>query len=212
MAPVIGPNMNFIYNTKKAGRITPVGSSLGCFQIANELIVMIFEEIDDVYDAIMLGLTHDTLMVIGWGHIQSLLRQVRPPWAGCRIICAGIWAEDLPEQDNLSKLAGLHSESDQPEPWREDFEPKQFNLYQISERISRKPHLWFHLVDRRRSGLSSVERRALQEIIDHGYYSWFGWVLMNLSKKEYVESKAAAKILPWMDATEREANDPRRFC
>jgi hypothetical protein len=46
-----------------------VDSSLGCFQLAIELISMIFKELDDLNDVIMLGLAHDTLMVIGWGHI-----------------------------------------------------------------------------------------------------------------------------------------------
>ena len=40
---------------------------------------MIFEEIHEVHDAIMPGLTHDTLMLIGWRHGDRPLH-VRP-WA-----------------------------------------------------------------------------------------------------------------------------------
>ena len=159
--------------------------------------MMVFEKIDDVYDAIMLGLTHDTLMVIGWRRIQSLLAQERSPWAGCRIICIGSSGNDLPdglmseeEQEEYLKLAG---ESDQSE---------LFCLYDISERIATNPDSW---VKREPLGLFSRERRVLRKIIgavDGGYYWDEGWVLMNLSRKEYVESMAAVKILHSMDATD----------
>ena len=58
---------------------------------------MIFEEIYNVHDAIMLGLTHDTLMVIGWKHVRSLILQDSTPWAGSRIICVGQDTEHLPD-------------------------------------------------------------------------------------------------------------------
>ena len=58
---------------------------------------MIFKEIDNVADAIMLGLTHDTLMVIGWEHIRVLLVQNSAPWAGTRIIIVGDQGNDVPE-------------------------------------------------------------------------------------------------------------------
>ena len=170
---------------------------------------MIFEEIDDVYDAIMLGLTHDTLMIIGWRHIQSLLAQERPPWAGCRIICVGAWGEDLPdgvlseeEEEKYYKLASLHSKSDKLGPGHEDSDSgtESFNLYNIIPYILGDVDIRFP--KRPPSGLFSEERRVFQEIIDKRYYWWKGWVLMNLSSKQYVTSKAAAKILPSMDATD----------
>ena len=176
-----------------------MNSSLGCFQVANDLIMMIFEKIDDVYDAIMLGMTHDTLMVIGWRRIQSLLAQERPPWAGCRIICVGSSGNDLPDgvmsKEEQEKLRKLARESD---PGYEDDETESFNLYEISESISRNPDLLVDVAEREPSTLSSEERRVLQEIIDEGYHCWLGWVLMNLSRKEYIESIEAAIILPWM--------------
>jgi hypothetical protein len=126
---------------------------------------MIFEEIDDVKDAIMLGLTHDTLMVIGWNHIQSLLAQELPPWAGCRIICVGSWGEDLPEgvmseeeEEKLRKLSGLYSEPESRDA---------FNLYDISGTIYNSPFIGNHLGH---SGLYLVESRVFDEIIDEGYY------------------------------------------
>ena len=183
-------------------------SSLGCFQVATELIVMIFEEIDDAYDAIMLGLTHDTLMIIGWRHIQSLLAQERPRWAGCRIICLGNGGNDLPDgvisEEEKEKYLKLAGSSDQPESGDEGDETESFDLYEISERISNSPDM-LDSAEREPLGLSSEERRVLRKIIDGGdggYYWWKGWVLMNLSTKEYVKSKAAAKILPSMDATD----------
>ena len=42
-----------------------VNTSLGCFQVATELIEMIFENIDNIY--VMLGLTHDILWLSDGG-------------------------------------------------------------------------------------------------------------------------------------------------
>jgi len=239
-----------------------VYSSLGHFQLAIELIEMIFEKID-LYDAMMLGLTHDTLMVIGWKHIRELLLQTIAPWAGGRIICVGDYGDDLPEgvisdseQQELRELAGLDSESDDSEsnssesnnfesdhsesnnsesnhsesndsesnnsesnnPESNDSESNdsksdepetgnqaaQFNLYHIAGSTFRSAGRGFELDYERIWGLSSKERQVVYQITEQqeGYHWEKGWVLMNLSKKEYVKSKTASSILPKMKATD----------
>ena len=105
-----------------------IDSSLGRLQLPIELVFMIFKEIDNVYDAIMLGLTHDTLMVIGWEHIRALLVRDSAPWAGSRIVCAGDRGNDSPE--------GVLSEQEEEEYFRLYLEvmgqePENFNLHQI---------------------------------------------------------------------------------
>ena len=213
-------------------------SSLGHFQLAIELIDMIFEKIDDLYDAMMLGLTHDTLMVIGWKHIRELLLQAIAPWAGGRIICVGDYGDDLPEgviseseQQKLRELAGLDSESDESESHNSESnnsernnpernnpesnnsksdEPEtgnqaaQFNLYHIAGSTFRSAGRGFELDYKRIWGLSLKESRVVHQIIEQreGYHWEKGWVLMNLSKKEYVKSKTASSILPKMKATD----------
>ena len=167
-------------------------SPLGCFCLATELIVMIFKEIHNVHDAIMLGLTHDTLMLIGWNHIRSLLLQDSAPWAGSRIICVGEYTETLPEgflsdeeAEELRRLNGPPS----------DGRINEINLLNFRDHYdSLNNHV--HMPYERLWGLSWEERRVFSQIIDGTSYEWEnGWVLMNLSTMEYVTSKVASRIL-----------------
>lgn len=169
---------------------------------------MIFEEIDDFYDAMMLGLAHDTLMVIGWGHIRALFVQDRAPWAGGRLICVGDYGQDLPE--------GVMSEEEQKELYEEAYEEaydgsepenqttqtertKGFNLYAISGIIFGGAKQCSSLDYERYRGLSSAERLVFRRIDRTTGYDWKdGWVLMNLSKQQYVKSMTASSILPSM--------------
>jgi len=182
--------------------IVGVDSSLGRLQLAIELIIMIFKEIDNVYDAIMLGFTHNTLMVIGWEHIRALLVRDSAPWAGTRIICAGSRGDDVP--------GGLLSEEEEEE-WdrlhlakaKEGRERETLNLYYIfdwflEEKYSPKDSKDYQRCMR----LSPEERRLIRMITEEERYQWEkGWVLVNQTK-EYVTSMAASRILPSMEATD----------
>ena len=168
-------------------------SSLGHLQLAIELIAMIFREVDDLYDAIMLGLTHDALMVIGWEHIGALLVQDFAPWAGDRIIIAGSWGLDVPEgvisEEEKKKWVRRHLE-------KEGRELATLRLYEIFDGpfdVTRKN---LHQLMK----LTREESCLVQRIIQKGdkYQSEKGWVLMNQTKKEYVTSTAASRILPSM--------------
>ena len=179
-----------------------INSSLGRLQLAIELIYMIFREIDNVYDAIMLGLTHDTLMVIGWEHIRALLVRDSAPWAGSRIICAGSWGDDFPED--------VISEKEEEEwyrlylkmgRWPEDSN----NLYRIFNWLLEEEDSLEDTGEdyQRLMRLSEEERRLFRTITKKKRYQWEnGWVLVNQTKKEYVTSKAASRILPSMEATD----------
>ena len=186
---------------------------------------MIFEKIDDVYDATMLGLTHDTLMVIGWKHIRRLLPKTITPWAGGRIICVGDYGHDLPEgvmsKDELEELT--LSKSDKPGTGNR---ATRLTLLEIVHSGDAEIRFAVDDVDdvddmddmddmddvdamdamdaTRILGLSSKERQVLSQIIEQpeGYHWEKGWVLMNLSKKVYVKSKTASSILPKMKATD----------
>jgi hypothetical protein len=185
-----------------------VDSSLGRFRLATELTSMIFKEIDDLDDAIMLGLAHDTLMVIGWERIRALAVQHRAPWAGGRIICVGDYGTDLPE--------GVMSEEEQKEMYEEAYdesEPeiqtqteqtKPFNLYEISSTIFSNAESRSSMDYQRRWKLSREENLVIRRIDnkEEGYYWEGGWVLMNLSKQQYVKSTVASSILPSMKATD----------
>ena len=178
-----------------------MNSPLGRLQLATELISMIFKEIDNVDDAIMLGLTHDALMVIGWEHIRALLIQDSAPWAGTRIIVAGDYGVDVPE--------GLISEEEKEEWSRlylknvgEEFE--DLNLYEVFPRLVGGSG-GNTSEDYQRYRRLSWEERSLARTITKKkayQYRWEkGWVLMNQTKKEYVTSMAASSILPSIDAT-----------
>ena len=173
-------------------------SPLGCFCLATELIVMIFKEIHNVHDAIMLGLTHDTLMLIGWKHIRSLILQDGAPWAGCRIICVGEYTETLPDRflsdEEAEELRRLDCGLSSDEP---------INLSNISRDHFDHFEYHFHMPSKRLWALSSKEYRILSQIIKETRYEWEnGWVLMNLSTMEYVTSKAASRILRFMNPTD----------
>src|SRR5258706_14115701 len=188
---------------RTAKPIVGVDSSVGRLQLAIELMMMIFKEIDNVYDAIMLGFTHDPLMVIGWEHIRALLVRDSAPWAGTRIICAGSRGDDVP--------GGLLSEEEEEE-WdrlhlakaKEGRERETLNLYYIfdwflEEKYSPKDSKDYQRCMR----LSPEERRLIRMITEEERYQWEkGWVLVNQTKKEYVTSMAASRILPSMEATD----------
>jgi hypothetical protein len=176
-----------------------IGSSLGRFRLATELICMIFKEIDNLYDAIMLGLAHDTLMVIGWGDIRALVVQHLASWAGDRIICVGHYGKDLPE--------GVVSEEEQNKMYEEAYheayhEWDPFNLYDISSTIFRNAESRSSMDYQQCRILLSEARPVIRQIEKEGYYWEGGWVLMNLSKQQYVKSMVASSVLPSMDATD----------
>ncbi len=191
---------------RTAKPIVGVDSSLGRLQLAIELMMMIFKEIDNVYDAIMLGLTHDTLMVIGWEHIRALLVQDSAPWAGNRIIIAGDYGDDVP--------GGLITEEEKEE-WNRlclkifGGELKTINLYKIFGRLleevspkDRRDYEGPMLRVLYKMGLCRDEIGLVDTITKRGYRWEKGWVLMNQTKKEHVTSMAASSILPSMDATD----------
>ncbi len=173
--------------------VVGVDSSLGRLQLAIELISMIFKEIDDVYDAIMLGLTHDTLMVIGWEHIRALLVRDSAPWEGTRIIFAGDYGNDVP--------GGVITEEEKEE-W--DLLDGGLNFCESFTKLCvEEDSLEFKKDCETRIGLSPEESRLVRTITEEEGYQWEkGWVLVNQTKKEYVTSMAASSILPSMEATD----------
>jgi hypothetical protein len=81
---------------------------------------------------------------------------------------------------------------------------KSFNLYKISSTIFRNAESRSCMDYRRFWRLSSEEYLVIRRIDkeEEGYYWEGGWVLMNLSKQQYVKSTVASSILPLMDATD----------
>ena len=157
---------------------------------------MIFEEIDNVYDAIMLGLSHDTLMVLGWEHIQTLLVRDSAPWADTRIILAGDYGTDLPE-------GLIPKEKKEKEEWEHLYLENEGNLCEIFSFLSGEDSLEDKEDYEGPIGLSPEERRLVRTITEKEGYQWEKrWVLMNHTKKEYVASMAASRILPSMEATD----------
>jgi hypothetical protein len=175
-----------------------VDSSLGRLQLAVELILMIFEELDDASDVVMLGLTHNTLMIIGWNRIQALLAQGLAPWVGDRIICIGDHGDDLPE----GMISDEEYEKLYKSAYSEEMEPGGYiDFYEISGEIFKYEGTTFN-IDKRFWKLSKEECLVLDHIMEEkkAHHWEKGWVLMNLSKKEYVSSQAASGILPSLEA------------
>lgn len=50
----------------KPARVGVIGSSFDLLQLADEHTATVFEEIDDPCDSFVLGLTHNTITIIGW--------------------------------------------------------------------------------------------------------------------------------------------------
>ncbi|OBZ68049.1 hypothetical protein A0H81_11852 [Grifola frondosa] len=157
---------------------TTVG--LGRLRLPTELILIVFDKIDDPQDAVFLGLAHDALLPIGWNRIKALIMAASPigSWAGDRIVCIGDYAEsdDLPML-TLSERQELSTK-------------KHNNLYQYASNeftVAGDPVKWApdaKLVAR----LSSHEQMMLRRIVDYPQDSQ--WVLCNLTKGQYITGEA----------------------
>ncbi|GBE85499.1 hypothetical protein SCP_0800160 [Sparassis crispa] len=73
-------------------------NALGRLELPGEILLCIFDEVDDLHDAICLGLTNTALRSVGHKRIQRLIVETTAPWAGYRIVCLGEYMhnDDLP--------------------------------------------------------------------------------------------------------------------
>jgi hypothetical protein len=92
-------------------------------------------------------------------------------------------------------------ESDEEEPGRTSLTSNRpLNLEEMTnDRVVLPQPGYFKVEYKRLTGLSKKEQRLLDIIVEPKYYWENGWVLMNLSKKEYVTSKAASNILRYIN-------------
>ncbi|KZT10971.1 uncharacterized protein LAESUDRAFT_721389 [Laetiporus sulphureus 93-53] len=191
-----------------AGPSLDASSALGSLNLAHEILYLIFGEIDDLRDAISLSLTNKTLSDIGEARVYELVCKVTAPWSGDRIICAGDYMQwdDLPEgilsKSELREYRGRDEDEDDADLNEEDDSDADgpTSLYDV--RWQEPDVLKFGSVRgwELPQGLSSFERKEFSRrskprySIDISKDETHGWVLCNISKREYVRASAVAAL------------------
>ncbi|OBZ67019.1 hypothetical protein A0H81_12802 [Grifola frondosa] len=154
-------------------------AALGILRLPTELILVVFDNIDDPQDAVCLGLAHDALLPIGWDRIKGLIMAASPAgsWAGDRVVCIGDEARsDYLPMLTLSEMQELNTK-----------EENNFYNYVYDEFTeARLPVKWkpYTVIPR----LSSHEQMMLRRILEDPQDSQ--WVLCNLTTRQYVTSNA----------------------
>ncbi|KAL6303074.1 hypothetical protein BKA93DRAFT_735690 [Sparassis latifolia] len=168
---------------------TPDVRTLGRLAILPELLLCVFDEIDDMRDAIALGATHWALFALGIRHIYALAAEAKAKWAGCRIICLG----DYVRNDDLPP--GFLTAAEEREMHEcgvnlFNYATNHFRLvYELGWYIPR-PKFWYNVPPEMYTALIALA---------HGGYSSdpsAAWVLCSLTRHEYVRAEATAALSP----------------
>ncbi|EGN98265.1 hypothetical protein SERLA73DRAFT_183194, partial [Serpula lacrymans var. lacrymans S7.3] len=93
--------------------VIPTPRQSGILRFPNEILGLVFAEMNDIKDVMLFGLTCKLLLSISLTQLHALQVDIRAHWAGDRIICIGdgTWDADLPEAE-IQDL-GLDRKSDQ---------------------------------------------------------------------------------------------------
>ncbi|KAG8989065.1 hypothetical protein FRB94_014689 [Tulasnella sp. JGI-2019a] len=173
----------YAYSTKpkdSTNSEAPKGKSL-LTNLPTEIIKISFKSIDDLEDAVALGLTCKRLLEIGLDQINHILAGYAGRWAGGRIACIGgdTKNKDLPNRRVLTpKEKAIIKDGD-------------ISLYQYGnsfEEIGGEGLLQCDPDFTR--GLSRVERRQYEAVVGAAGDLFDAAVLCNLSKRVYFRPEA----------------------
>ncbi|KAI0058872.1 hypothetical protein BV25DRAFT_1918979 [Artomyces pyxidatus] len=182
---------------------------LGRLELPEDVIHCIFDQINDLDDAICFSLSHRRLRIVGRHHVFTLLalEKASSSWIGDRLICIGGETEDLPG-DLLTP-----AEEQALQSWTEE-DLQQYNEEQGLELTFEDTNTFDvsgSLVGRSREidpeepritsrGISRLRRGRLRELdafeilLQPKYHSRHPWILCNFSKRVYVRLDALAKL------------------
>lgn len=158
---------------RQAKHVHDPAAGLGAISIPAELLLLIFECIEDHRDVASLCLSNKALWWIGFEYLTRAIQAQPDRWQGDRILCLGSRSTDLPEgvltpadeaaMEADTKKHGMH-------PWRT---PSEF-FHQHLPDCSKPP--------------SDTVRRARNRV-----YSG-QWALCNVSKRQYVRAEGLPKV------------------
>lgn len=203
-----------VYRTDKETSATENAKLLSTspmLRLPNELLLVIFDAIDDLTSCICLCVTHKILGVAGEARIRELSIPKPGPWAGHHILCIGDYCYEFPagvEEEISAQITAYadsfrEGDSDASDTQGEDAGTPSFyecvsETYEKAQppdqRLGRLHLAWYKLRFRL---LSSVDRERVDTLVaavtnvnlELDTYDK-DLVLCNLSKGEYVRNDA----------------------
>ncbi|RPD81352.1 hypothetical protein L226DRAFT_135894 [Lentinus tigrinus ALCF2SS1-7] len=73
---------------------TIIAQTSALFALPPELLGMIFTKLEELHRTVAFAITCRYLLSVGKMHILRAAREFHAPWAGCRIMCVGLWTKD----------------------------------------------------------------------------------------------------------------------
>ncbi|KAI0047416.1 hypothetical protein FA95DRAFT_1227471 [Auriscalpium vulgare] len=158
-------------------------SSLGALALPVEIVLKIFDELEDLEDAEYLSIAHPTLEAIGATRVHALRLAENAPWIGGRLVCIGNYAQlnDLPvgmlsstERAEIKRVcrggdAGDESDSDDESDSSNDSDVSRdsSNNSDVSRNSSNNSD-----VSRDSSNNSDVSRDSSNDIVEPTLYNF----------------------------------------
>ncbi|KAI0059335.1 hypothetical protein BV25DRAFT_1829123 [Artomyces pyxidatus] len=184
-------------------------SSLGTLQLPAELLLMIFDQLDDLADLTHLAICHSTLLRVGRRHVYNMMCAAAAMWAGDRLICLGL---DDPRMSGKEANDDLPQGMLSPEERRDWLSTQQKfnrspdeNVEDATDEISLRNFAITAFdnmgCDRFRpprflNKLDGLDERIARSLLKP-LYPKTGWVLCNYSKGLFVRADAIAKLTGW---------------
>ncbi|TFK52781.1 hypothetical protein OE88DRAFT_1656361 [Heliocybe sulcata] len=174
-------------------------NELGRLKLPIEILQMIFCEIDCLEDAASLCLANSMLWVTGWDRARELVTQHPARWEGQRMACIGDDTRDLPrgllEPEEMKAFEGFRA---LPAMGDRLMDPNFYTFmcahYTERERSSKRRawSIFRHWEQNKAFDLLAYPGVLgfRQHTPPHSYIHDRRWILLNLSKKEYVRSSA----------------------
>ncbi|KAG8989067.1 hypothetical protein FRB94_014691 [Tulasnella sp. JGI-2019a] len=151
--------------------------------LPTDVVKLLFDSIDNLQDAICVGLTCKRLLELGLDRVNQLLSMTAAHWAGDRLICIGDYAK------NHDMPPGVLT--DEEKAFLED---EGLNLYGYAGYFDEvHDNRWSHFLRGDTTfvyRLSSVEIDQYREIVGTANDDVEDVVLCNLSKREYLRQDA----------------------
>ncbi|KAI0690322.1 hypothetical protein BC835DRAFT_1417896 [Cytidiella melzeri] len=164
----------------------------------NEILLLVFQEIDELHNAASLALADGKLLKIGLRRIEELQRHVYCSWAGDRVLCIGDYTDDDDYPDSVKNTVEVIMQNlrDHAEeyPYIHSFysaaaESAIFRRFQESQQVRGVNKLGLEL-RRRREDASDL----YEALVSPNYPPVHEWVLCNISKGEYVRQTSIEAI------------------
>ncbi|KAL6309333.1 hypothetical protein BKA93DRAFT_821662 [Sparassis latifolia] len=184
--------------------------ALGRLPASAEVLLHIFEKIDNLHDALSLGLTNTTILAVGRKPIHTLASAAHASWAGGRIICIGsdTKREDLPlgmltpaEESDIFTAQASETDAHGIAKREHDSPPKACGTLHtyVGEHFHKLvPGRFPSILGAHQYRLRPMERTLSDALTLPRYVagnrSDSSWVLCNITKRQYVRANATVAL------------------